>query len=57
VTTASTATDALRLINEQPVQLVILDINLGDTSGLDLLEPIRKNTQTADHSFLRHRPG
>jgi DNA-binding NtrC family response regulator len=41
VTTASTSGDALRLVNELPVQAVILDINLGDTNGLDLLEPIR----------------
>jgi two-component system nitrogen regulation response regulator NtrX len=44
VTTASTAADALRIVGELPVNLVILDINLGEkTSGLDLLEPIRKN--------------
>src|SRR5262245_64720190 len=44
VTTANTATDALRLVNEIPVQLVILDIKLGEeTSGLDLLEPIKKS--------------
>ncbi len=43
VTTASNATDALQVLGEQPVQLVILDINLGDTSGLDLLEPIKKD--------------
>lgn len=44
VTTANTAADALRLVNEIPVQLVILDINLGEeTSGLDLLEPIKKS--------------
>ena len=44
VTTASTGADALRLINELPVQLVILDINLGEqSSGLDLLEPIKKS--------------
>ena len=43
VTTASTGADALRLVNELPVQLVILDINLGEkTSGLDLLEPLKK---------------
>src|SRR5688572_5671503 len=42
VTTAQNSADALRLINELPVQLVILDINLGDTSGLDLLEPMKK---------------
>jgi CheY-like chemotaxis protein len=29
VTTANTGADALRLVEELPVQLVILDINLG----------------------------
>ena len=44
VSAASTGADALRLINELPVQLVILDINLGEkASGLDLLEPIKKS--------------
>jgi len=42
VTTAQNGADALRLVNETDVQLVILDINLGDTSGLDLLEPMKK---------------
>lgn len=43
VTAASTAADALRLMEELPVQLVILDINLGEkSSGLDLLEPFKK---------------
>ncbi len=43
VTTASAGADALRFINDLPVQLVILDINLGEKfSGLDLLEPIKK---------------
>src|SRR5438876_11997216 len=44
VTTANTGAEALRLINELPVQLVILDINLGEkASGLDLLEPMKKS--------------
>ena len=44
VTTASTGADALRLVNELPVRLLILDIELGEElSGLDLLEPIKKN--------------
>ena len=44
VTTTNTGTDALRLVNELPVQLVILDINLGEkASGLDLLEPMKKS--------------
>jgi DNA-binding NtrC family response regulator len=43
VTTANNGADALRLINELPVQLVILDIILGEkASGLDLLEPMKK---------------
>jgi DNA-binding NtrC family response regulator len=42
VTTAHNGADALRLVNESPVQLVILDVNLGDSSGLDLLEPMKK---------------
>jgi DNA-binding NtrC family response regulator len=44
VTTANNSADALRLVNELPVQLVVLDIKLGEeTSGLDLLEPIKKS--------------
>ena len=43
VTTARNAEDALRLVNELPVQLVILDVNLGQkTTGLDLVEPMKK---------------
>lgn len=42
VATAHTGAEALRLVNERPVQVVILDINLGETSGLDLLEPLKK---------------
>ena len=44
VTTANTGADALRLIGELPIHLVILDINLGEKpSGLDLLEPMKKS--------------
>jgi len=44
VTSANNGADALRLVNELPVQLVILDINLGEkASGLDLLEPMKKS--------------
>ena len=44
VTTARTAEEALRLVNELSVQLVILDINLGQkTTGLDLVEPMKKS--------------
>ena len=43
VSTASAAADALRLVNKNPFQLVILDLNLGDVDGLELLEPIQKS--------------
>ena len=42
VTTASTAADAMRVVKEIPLQLVILDLNLGDDDGLDLLQPIQQ---------------
>jgi len=43
VTATSTAADALRLVSELPIRVVILDINLGvKSSGLDLLEPIKR---------------
>src|SRR5437016_10987615 len=48
VSTASTGADAVRLVNELPVRLVILDINLGEkSSGLDLLEPSKKGRPDA----------
>lgn len=34
--------DGLKLINEENYDLVLLDINLGDDSGVDLLNEIRK---------------
>ena len=44
VSTANTGAEALRLVGELPVQLVILDINLGEkATGLDLLEPMKKS--------------
>jgi two-component system response regulator GlrR len=44
VTSANNGADALRLVNELPIRLVVLDINLGEkASGLDLLEPMKKS--------------
>ena len=44
VTTANNGADALRLVNELPVRLVILDLNLGEkASGLELLEPMKQS--------------
>jgi|ERR1043166_3317930 two-component system torCAD operon response regulator TorR len=42
VTTAENPQEALALFAEVPVQIVILDINLGESNGLDLLEPMKK---------------
>ena len=41
VSTASTGRQAMELISEADYDLVILDINLGDVNGLDLLKPIK----------------
>jgi len=41
VSTANTGAEALRLVTGSSVQVVILDINLGDSSGLDLIEPLK----------------
>ncbi len=36
--TAATAREALRLLPQEPIGLILLDINLGATSGMDLLK-------------------
>lgn len=47
VSTASSATEAVRLLDEIAVDLMILDIALADSDGLELLERIK-----ADHPKL-----
>ncbi len=43
VSTAASATEALRALDESPVDLTILDIALADADGLELLESIKKS--------------
>jgi two-component system catabolic regulation response regulator CreB len=38
----TTGRDALKLLNEQPVALVVLDVGLPDMSGLDVCRELRK---------------
>jgi DNA-binding NtrC family response regulator len=42
VTAAGMASDARRLVDEVPLNLVILDIALADADGLELLESIKQ---------------
>lgn len=41
VSTAATSSETLRLMNEMPVDLVVLDIGLADEDGLKLLEELK----------------
>ena len=41
VSTANTAVDAIHLLEEKAIHLVILDVLLADTDGLELLEQIK----------------
>ena len=41
VSTANTAPDALRLAEATPLHLIILDVLLADTDGLELLDQIK----------------
>jgi DNA-binding response OmpR family regulator len=42
VVTATTASEALRRVEAEKVDLIVLDIRLAEESGLDVLEDIRK---------------
>jgi two-component system response regulator RegA len=42
VRTTMTVAGALALANEHPPDLVVADLRLGDESGVDLIEPLRK---------------
>lgn len=47
----------LKLIAEQRPDLILLDLNLGSRSGLDLLRAIRKESLTVPVILLTARPG
>lgn len=42
VCTASNPQEALALVEEKDFQVVLLDMALGESSGLDLIEPIKR---------------
>lgn len=52
VVEAETGTDALRLIREKEIDLVVLDVQLPDISGFDVCRNIRENPRTSDLPVL-----
>lgn len=47
VTEAATGGEALALLDQQPVDLVLLDVNLPDMSGFDVCETVKNDPRTA----------
>ncbi len=45
---AGAATDALRVLHEMPIDLVITDLNMDPVSGLDLVRMVRKGNDSAN---------
>lgn len=43
VSTASTEAEAVKVANEVPIHLAILDIHLGDADGFDVLAKLKEN--------------
>ncbi len=44
---AGSGVEALRIIQEQPVDLVLLDINMPEMSGIEVLNRLRQDQKTA----------
>lgn len=53
VAEAGTGAEALRLVNAQRPQLVLLDVNLPDISGLEVCQRIKGNAETASTAVLQ----
>lgn len=45
---AEAATDALKVLHEMPIDLVITDLNMDPVSGLDLVRMVRKGDDSAN---------
>lgn len=52
VLTADSATEAMRLLHGNAVDLLIVDINLPDKNGLELIREIRSDEKFADLAIL-----
>ena len=49
---ASTISEAKRILDEQPVQVVLLDVNLPDGDGMSLVPVIREKHPTAQSVIM-----
>ena len=54
VTVASNGADALETIDDKPVDLVVLDVNLNGMSGLDVARQIRSKTDVQPPLIALH---
>jgi two-component system phosphate regulon response regulator PhoB len=52
VSTASTGADALRAARDERPAAIVLDLMLGETSGYDVIEELRRDPATADMPVL-----
>jgi CheY-like chemotaxis protein len=50
--TATSLTDALRILRSTPLNMIISDLNLKDGSGLDLLHTVRRDSETRHMPFV-----
>jgi len=55
--TAESAEEALEIISSTPMDLIVTDIKMPDTHGLELIEQIRKNDRTTPVIIYSAFPG